>query len=149
MSKLLSLLGVCFLTLCFTSDLLAKEEVVEAWKEIPRSIPDYDGKPTSSAWKTIAVELPQNAKIISVEAFMKNETWGGNHNPPKPNTDDLGSENYQECPMGSGECPIGWSKVSKMKVHRGDGKLQIWADFANWAQRNDRTGHLKVTYELP
>jgi hypothetical protein len=80
---------------------------------------------------------------------MKNEPLGGSQNPPKANTDDMGSTNYIECPMGSGECPIGWSKVSvhtTKSLH--NGRSEVKADFANWVGRNDRTGKLVVSYQV-
>lgn len=99
--------------------------------------------------RTIAVSIPENASNLKIEAFMKNEPWGGHHNPPKPNTDDLGSSHYMGCPLGTGECAISWSKVSApLTTTLDNGRTQISAVFTNWAHRNDRTGKLQVTYQV-
>ena len=112
-------------------------------KVIPR------GTSQNWTWKTLTVYVPENASNIKIEAFMKNEPWGGAQNPPKPNTDDLGSSSYAPCPMGTGECAISWSKVSSpTTTSLSNGRVKIEARFANWAHRNDRTGKLQVTYQV-
>lgn len=99
--------------------------------------------------RSITVYVPENASNLKIEAFMKNEPWGGHHHPPKPNTDDLGSSHYMGCPLGTGECAISWSKVSAPTTTTlANGRIQISAVFTNWAHRNDRTGKLQVTYQV-
>ena len=107
------------------------------------------GTPANISRTTISVFIPENASNIKISVYMKNEPWGGHQNPPKPNTDDLGTSHYLECPTGSGECPIGWAKVgSTSSVSLPNGRTKISATFANWAHRNDRTGKLQVEYQL-
>lgn len=107
------------------------------------------GNPQNIRVRTITVFVPENASNIQIKAYMKNEPWGGAQNPPKPNTDDMGPSVYKECPMGSGECPISWSKVSgATTTSLPNGRTQISADFYNWVGRNDRTGKLVVTYQV-
>lgn len=110
-------------------------------KVIPRSFP-----PGKS--ETLIVYIPENASNLQIKAFMKNEPWGGHQNPPKPNTDGLGSSHYHECPMGTGEC-LGWAKVSSpQQTSISNGRIKVQATFTNWAHRNDRTGKLQVTYQI-
>lgn len=107
------------------------------------------GNPQNIQVRTITVFIPENASNIQVKAYMKNEPWGGAQNPTKPETDDMGSTVYKECPMGSGECPISWSKVDgAMKTSLPNGRTQVSAKFYNWVGRNDRTGKLVVTYQV-
>ena len=107
------------------------------------------GNPQRITTRVISVFIPENASNVQVRAFMKNEPWGGAQNPPKPNTDDLGSTNFQRCPTGNGECPIGWSRVSNISyTSLPNGRTRVSATFSNWAHRNDRTGRLEVKYQL-
>ena len=71
---------------------------------------------------------------------MRNEPWGGAQNPPKPNTDDRGSTAYVESPMGGGDSPIAWAKVSApVTTSLPNGRTEVSAVFLNWVGRNDRT----------
>ena len=95
----------------------------------------------------LVVFVPTSATIVSVRVFMKNEPWGGLQHPPKPDTDDMKTTDYFECPQGTDECPIGWSRVSTVtKTSLVNGMTQYRARFTNWVGRNDRTGKLQVTY---
>jgi hypothetical protein len=109
----------------------------------------YRGSPGDEHCATISVFIPENASNIQVKAYMKNEIWGGAHHPPKADTDDLGSIDYKECPMGGGDCPIAWSSVSGTTITSlPNGLTEVSAIFKNWAGRNDRTGKLLVTYQI-
>lgn len=98
----------------------------------------------------LGVEIPVNSALVGVRALMRNEPWGGSQKPPKPNTDDLGSTDYKECPMDNrAHCPIAWAYVSPYNdAVDEDGRRYVTAVFRNWAGRNDRTGKLEVTYTI-
>ena len=118
-----------------------------AEKVVPRSSPGADGRPKDSAYRTVTVYVPLSANIQSIKAFMKNEPWGGAQSPAKPNTDDLGSIDYKECPIDRDECPISWSHVRDLKRGSSPTAQSVSARFANWAHRNDRTAKLEVCYQ--
>lgn len=110
--------------------------------QIPR------GSPQNVNHRTITVYLPENSTIINIQAFMRNEPWGGAQNPPKPNTDDMGTTYYIESPMGGGDSPIAWAKVGAPVVTSlPNGRTEVSAVFSNWVGRNDRTGKLLVSYQ--
>lgn len=105
------------------------------------------GSPTNQTTVPLVVFVPTSATIISVRVFMKNEPWGGLQHPPKPDTDDMKTTEYFECPQGTDECPIGWARVSTVtKTSLVNGMTQYRASFTNWVGRNDRTGKLQVSY---
>lgn len=107
-------------------------------------------KPQEGTRALVGVEVPANATIVSVQALMKNEPWGGLHRPPKANTDDLGSTDYRDCPMGRGDCSIAWADAQPYSdALDATGRRLITTVFRNWAGRNDRTAKLQVTYTVP
>ena len=128
----------------YSSELAAsKQREVSSEEVVPR------GSPENMTAREITVYVPENAYNIRVEAFMKNEPWGGSQHPPKPDTDDMKTTEYFECPMGSGECPIGWAKVGPAtRASLPNGRTRITAVFWNWVGRNDRTAKLVATYEI-
>lgn len=119
-----------------------KPKVAFSEKVVPR------GNPQNVTHRIIEVHIPPYSEIISIKGYMKNEPWGGAQNPTKPNTDDMGTTHYIECPMRENqECSIGWSKVDASTVEtKSDGGQIIRASFKNWYARNDRTGKLEVIY---
>lgn len=107
------------------------------------------GGPQNITTAQIAVYIPGDASDVQVRAYMKNEIWGGRHVPPKPNTDDMGTTNFIECPMGNGDCPIAFSAVGLSSMESlPTGMTKVSATFSNWVGRNDRTGKLVVTYRI-
>ncbi|PQA85464.1 hypothetical protein [Hyphococcus luteus] len=85
--------------------------------------------------RTLVVQLPRGAEIIDIRAYMKNAPW--------PNNCDLGSVDFKRCPVGSGECPISWSKVRNLRV---SSSRIVSANFHNWSDCNLRTGMLEVLW---
>ncbi|WP_155835268.1 hypothetical protein [Herbaspirillum sp. RV1423] len=107
-------------------------------------------KPGEGNRAVLGVEIPANAKLVGVRGLMRNEPWGGAQKPPKANTDDMGTVDYKACPLGAGDCPIGWSDVSPyIDTVAPDGRRYVSAAFRNWVGRNDRTAMLEVTYTVP
>lgn len=121
----------------------ANPKVAFSEKVVPR------GNPQNVQRRNIQVHIPPYAEIVSIKGYMKNEPWGGAQNSPKPNTDDMRTTHYIECPMGYDQnCSIGWSRVDASTVEtKSDGGKIISATFKNWVGRNDRTGKLEVTYK--
>lgn len=107
------------------------------------------GSDANRTSQKVEVYVPANAKNIRISAAMANEVWGGAHHPPKDDTDDLGSTDYKQCPMGAGDCPIAWSSVSSaICTSMPNGQTKVEATFYNWAGRNDRKGILIVDYDV-
>ena len=108
------------------------------------------GGPQNISSTEITVYIPGDATDLQIKAYMKNEIWGGKHVPPKADTDDLGSIDYKECHMGSGDCPIAFSAVGPARTESmPTGMTKVSATFSNWAGRNDRTGKLVVSFHVP
>jgi hypothetical protein len=107
----------------------------------------YKVKPSDGNSDRISVNVPAGKTIIAVRGLMRNEIWGGAAKPPKPNTDGLGSIDFKPCPLGTGDCPIAWSQVSEYRtVLEANGTTTVFAEFRNWAGRNDRWAKLEVTF---
>ena len=106
------------------------------------------GSDQNRTMRELVVYVPNNASNIQIKGYVKNEVWGGAQNPPKPNTDGLGSTHYIECPQGAGDCPIAWARMAApISTSTPSGtKVSMYA--WNWAGRNDRTARLSVSYQV-
>lgn len=91
----------------------------------------------------IGVGLPANAKIVAIRAYMRNSSWAPGNQPCRS---DLGSAEWRQCPIDSGECPIGWSKVRNLRINKTSTSISVGADFYTWRHDNHRHGKFQVDY---
>lgn len=120
--------------------LKSREKIAEV--VIPR------GSDQNRTMRELVVYVPENASNIQIKGYMKNEAWGGSHSPPKPNTDDMGTTHYIECPLGRGDCPIAWSSFGTPITTSTPTGTKVSVNAWNWVGRNDRTAKLSVTYQI-
>ena len=114
---------------------------------VPRTVPTPSGQPTESAWKQLEVYIPAKCTITAIKGYMKNEPPGGAQIPIKAETDDMGTTDYVQCPMDTGECTIKFAAGRLLPtVSTVEGGMIIQAKFANYFYRNDRWAKLTVMY---
>lgn len=94
---------------------------------------------------TLSVGLPRQARVVSVVACMGNSSWAPGGQRCRS---DLGSSNLKRCPVGRGECPIGWSRVSNYRTRIQNSTKIVSADFYNWRHDNHRKGAFFVYYSI-